>query len=565
MRKKSLMKKSLALVLVASMAAAMAGCGGKSDSDSNTQTPANDSSSSQGESSGGSESTGGTDSTGGSESAGGETAAAGDLFGDEVDLNVMVWDRGDAAPNTTTEDNNLTKWIQQQVKEQFNINVTYTAVPRSESDDKVNIMMSGGTAPDIVFTYDQDLYYNYANSGALTDLTDVYAQYGSNIAKYCEEAQPIGLLGDARYAVMKQRGTESARHVSYIRKDWLDELGMEVPKTKAELGEYLQAVKDKNLGGSKTIPWGMSGRSDTEKGYLNFIGSYVNFETPCDEYVYNETYVVVAPGAKDGLKQLNEWYNAGLISQDFPTDTSEDVLKQDVANGSVGFVLDDVTARDDQFAVLNTEIGHETFIPVQCFDLPDGSYRTPFEQRYAMFVMIPATVSEEKVVAAMKYLNWMADPEVALNIRYTPEHEYDELGLPIDEPKEKKHEKGYPGTPDDLCIMNLNFEWANDADLNAKSAFINQSPQWATEEWYKSRSDVMEIGKYRYPVFAYKCEAEQTYGADIKTRMVGFVYKSICCPADQFEATYEAGYNELVNAGLQKILDGRTEFFNSQS
>ena len=31
---------------------------------------------------------------------------------------------------------------------------------------------------------------------------------------------------------------------AYIRKDWLDELGMEMPTTKEELGEYLYAVKE---------------------------------------------------------------------------------------------------------------------------------------------------------------------------------------------------------------------------------------------------------------------------------------------------------------------------------
>lgn len=44
------------------------------------------------------------------------------------------------------------------------------------------------------------------------------------------------------------------RHVAYIRQDWLDELGMDMPKTKEELGEYLYAVKEAKLGGDNTIP-----------------------------------------------------------------------------------------------------------------------------------------------------------------------------------------------------------------------------------------------------------------------------------------------------------------------
>ena len=541
MKRKGIFRKTLAVALAAAMTLAAAGCGGKDTSAGTTG--------------------GGTAQTAdaGTESSAAAGTEAGEK-GKEVTIRVMAWDRGNAAPGTTTENNALTKWIQEQVKELYNINVEYVSVPRSESDDKLNIMMSGGTAPDIVFTYDQSLFYSYASSGALNELTDAYNQYGSNIQTYCGEAQDISMVGDQKYAVMKQRGTEEPRHMAYIRKDWLDELGMEMPTTKEELGEYLYAVKEKNLGGSTTIPWAMSGRNDTEKMYLNFLGSYVDLPDDRTAYTYSETFMAVAPGAEEGLKQLNQWYNDGLITKDFPTDTAEDVFMAAISNGSVGFLLDDPYHPHASFEILNNAVGHETFVPVQCFDLPDGSYRTPFEYRYAMFVMIPSSANEEKVAACM-----MADPEVALNIRYTPEHKVDDLGVAVEPTEAEKNEKGYPGTCDDLCIMNLNFEWANDPEILAQTSFNNQATEWASLEWYQNFQAVKDVGKFRFPVYSYITEDEQTYGTDVKTRMVEFVYRCIVAPADQFDATYESGYNELVNAGLQKILDGRMEYFDSMN
>ena len=546
MKRKGIFRKTLAVALAAAMTLAAAGCGGKDTSAGTTG--------------------GGTAQTAdaGTESSAAAGTEAGEK-GKEVTIRVMAWDRGNAAPGTTTENNALTKWIQEQVKELYNINVEYVSVPRSESDDKLNIMMSGGTAPDIVFTYDQSLFYSYASSGALNELTDAYNQYGSNIQTYCGEAQDISMVGDQKYAVMKQRGTEEPRHMAYIRKDWLGELGMEMPTTKEELGEYLYAVKEKNLGGSTTIPWAMSGRNDTEKMYLNFLGSYVDLPDDRTAYTYSETFMAVAPGAEEGLKQLNQWYNDGLITKDFPTDTAEDVFMAAISNGSVGFLLDDPYHPHASFEILNNAVGHETFVPVQCFDLPDGSYRTPFEYRYAMFVMIPSSANEEKVAACMKYLNWMGDPEVALNIRYTPEHKVDDLGVAVEPTEAEKNEKGYPGTCDDLCIMNLNFEWANDPEILAQTSFNNQATEWASLEWYQNFQAVKDVGKFRFPVYSYITEDEQTYGTDVKTRMVEFVYRCIVAPADQFDATYESGYNELVNAGLQKILDGRMEYFDSMN
>lgn len=497
-------------------------------------------------------------------SASAESTQTTDKFDKEVSIRVMLWDRGNAAPNTTTENNALTQWIQEQMKELYNINVEYVSVPRSGSDDSLNIMMSGGTAPDIVFSYSQSLFYNYASSGALNDLTDLYAAYGANITEYCGEAQGIGTVGETRYAVMKQRGTEMPRHVAYIRQDWLDELGMDIPTTKEELGDYLYAVKDAKLAGDKTVAWAMSGRSDTEKNYLNFVGSYVDLESERDAYIYSEAYMAVAPGSKDGLKVLNQWYNDGLITQDFPTDTTEDVMKSDIANGNAGFVLDDATQPWDSIEVLNSTTDGVTFVPIQCFDLSDGSYRMPFEYRHAMYVMIPSTTTDEdKLVACMKYLNWLADPENAMKVRYTPDYTTNDIGVASEPTQAEKDEKGYPGTCDDLCIMNLNFDWVNDNEVLAQTDFNNQETQWASLEWYQNFYTLREEGKFRFPTAGYISEDEQTYGTDIENRMIEFVYTVICCPADDFESTYETGYNELVNAGLQKILDGRAEYWDS--
>ena len=551
MLKRNLIKKSFAVLLAAAMTMGMAACGGSG----NPSSPSGSSSDSGSESE--SPKDEGNEAAQSGEADGG-TASADDLFGDEVTIRVMVWDRGNAAPGTTTENNTLTQYIKDQVKEKFNINVEYVSVPRSGSDDTLNIMMTGGQAPDIVFTYDQALYYNYASSGALTDLTDAYAKYGSDIAKFCGEAQGIGEDGGKRFAVMKQRGTESARHISYIRQDWLDELNMEIPTTKEQLGEYLYAVKEKGLG----TPWGMSGRGDTEKMYLNFVGSYVPLEDERKAYIYNENYMAVAPEAKEGLKILNQWYNDGLITQEFPTDTSEDAFLADVSNGKIGFTLDDATHMWDPTQVLNNAVGHETFVPIMCFDLPDGSYRTPFEFRHGMFVMVPSA-SSDKAEACMKYLNWMADPAVAVNIRYTPDHEMDERGVALDLAEDVRNEKGYPGTADDLSIVNENFDWVNDYDLMSEVMYDTRTSDWVTAEWFKKYFEVSNTGKYIFPSYGYISEDEQTYGADVKSRMINFVYTCICCPADQFETTYESGYNELVNAGLQKILDARAAYYDS--
>jgi putative aldouronate transport system substrate-binding protein len=490
-------------------------------------------------------------------------ATAAEENGEEVTIKVMVWDRGDAAPGTTVENNTQTEWIKQQMKEKYNINVEYVSVPRSSSDDKLNIMMSGGNAPDIVFTYNQNIYYNFAQNGGLADLTQAYETYGSDIKKFVSDAQNMGQIDGKQFAIMKQRGVESPRHTAYIRQDWLDKLGMEMPKTKEELTSYLQAVKDKNPGGvDHVIPWAMSGRNDTEKGYLNFVGSYVNLESDKDAYVYSETYMAVAKGAVEGLRKLNELYNKGLITKDFATDTTEDIYKAQVTAGNAGFFLDDTERPWDYITILNQSTGGRTFVPVQCFELADGSYRTPFEQRYGMFVMVPKS-SEKKVDACMKYLNWQADPEVAENIVYTTEHKRDENGVPIKLSSEELSSKGYPGTCDDLNIVNLAMEWTKSKDAIVSKWAKDQSVDWETPDWFSNFYDVRSEGKFRFPVYSNISQAEADYGQNVVNMLIEYVYKLVSCSPDQFDSMQQKEYNNLVNAGLQKILDARAEYYDS--
>ena len=45
--------------------------------------------------------------------------------------------------------------------------------------------------------------------------------------------------------------------------------------------------------------------------------------------------------------------------------------------------------------------------------------------------------------------------------------------------------------------------------------------------------------------------------------MVAYVYKLISCTPDQFDSLQKTEYDNLVNAGLQKILDARAEYFDT--
>ena len=481
---------------------------------------------------------------------------------DTVTLKVMLWDRGDAPAGGTVENSKMTEYINSQIKD-LGIQVEFVSTPRSGSDDKLVTWMGGGSAPDIVFTYGQSTFLNFATQGGLVDLAPSIEKLGAdnNIEKYVGDVMNMGYIDGHQYALLSKRGAANPRHTAYIRKDWLDELGLAMPTTKEELFDVLYKFKEAK---PDCIPWGMSGRTDTEKAYLNFLGSYVTFADEKDEYVHSEAYIIMHDGALEGLKQLNKLYNDGIIMKDFATDTTEDLYKAAVSAGNVGFVLDDNTRIFDYMDVLNCEDGKQvrsTFVPISCFTMEDGSIRNPFEYAYGMYVMVPWT-SADKVDAAVTYLNWLADPVNAENVAYAPEHTVDEAtGVPVPFTGDELSAMGYKTTLDDFNILNKHFLFTETRD--GVIAGYEGSNVFETHDWFANLYDTIQVGFFRYPTMPTAPEVESTKGDIVKADMISYVYRLISCPVDQFDSLEAELHANLNNAGLQEIMDARAEYYDS--
>ena len=488
------------------------------------------------------------------------SASADDL----TTIKVMLWDRGDAPAGGTVENSKMTTWINEQIAP-LGIKVEFVSTARSGSDGVLQTWMAGGSAPDVVFTYDQNIFLNFATQDGLCDMSAAIEALGenSNIKTYVGDVMNMGYVNGGQYALLSKRGAANPRHTAYIRQDWLDELGLKMPTTKQELIDTLYAFKAAK---PDCIPWAMSGRSDTEKNYLNFIGSYVTLADDKDAYVYSESYITMHDGALDGIRVMNQLYNDGIIMQDFATDTTEDAYKAAVSSGKVGFVLDDNTRIFDYMDALNCENGVQvrtTFVPVSCFTQEDGSIRNPFEYAYGMYVMIPWS-SSDKVEAVVTYLNWLCDPTVAENIAYTPEHTVDaETGVPVAFTGDEISAMGYKTTLDDFNILNKHFAFTE--TKTGVVAGYQGANVFETKEWFENLYDVLQVGMFRYPTLSSAPEVEAERGQIVIDAMLNYVYRLVSCTPDQFDSLEAELRANMNNAGLTQILEARAEFWDANN
>lgn len=118
----------------------------------------------------------------------------------------------------------------------------------------------------------------------------------------------------------------------WIRQDWLDELGMEIPTTIDEWEKVLYAMKE--LKGVAPLGLNFNSFYGVQTNYMfaaSFDCAFRNFLNKDGTVVYGS----IEPGYKDFITLMAKWYADGIIDPDFATRTFED-YNACLANGTFG-------------------------------------------------------------------------------------------------------------------------------------------------------------------------------------------------------------------------------------
>ncbi|UVI32810.1 extracellular solute-binding protein [Paenibacillus spongiae] len=384
----------------------------------------------------------------------------------QVKLRVMIYDRGNTPEGMKLTEAPLVKWAQEQVKP-LGIDLEMVGVPRGEAESKLNVWLASGEAPDIIYSYDSNTLFKYAEQGGLWELDELLEKYGSQIKTNNQKALDLaGVYKGKRYAIPAIRANPFGGPTIKIRQDWLDKLNMKAPTTADELYTVLKAFKEKdpgNVGKDKVVPYAFPAIG---KAFMyNLSGAFgvspqlVGNGTDMyggvwldGKYVSN----IASPGARDMFKFLNKLYKEGLIPKEFGTDVNNQQFNQYIAQGVAGFMENN----DSSLASTDSSRGavpEARWVPVEPLIGPDGKRYAAGSADYGMLIMVPKASKEEQAIAAMKYLNWMADPDVILTMQSGIEGVHrkkaeDGSWENIDQDKTAKEVAWYAG-PGDLSLI----------------------------------------------------------------------------------------------------------------
>lgn len=203
-------------------------------------------------------------------------------------------------------------------------------VSKSQTDRFVafNTTMATKPLPDIIGATGNGIL-EYATMGAFTPLDDLIDKYAPNIKKYFEENPDVRQEctgADGKIYFIPSVQTLKTNNAWFIRKDWLDKAGLEVPQTVDELYNAVKILKDSDPNGN--------GKKDEVGLFARFPSNFIielmclfGVKSQSKGYCYVDDDGVIKASYydkefKEAVKNIAKWYSEGIIDKELYTRTN---------------------------------------------------------------------------------------------------------------------------------------------------------------------------------------------------------------------------------------------------
>jgi putative aldouronate transport system substrate-binding protein len=266
------------------------------------------------------------------------------------------------------------------IMEETNVYIEWDLIPQASWTETKNLKIASGEYPDFFYgpkSLSQDEVQKLGADGILIDLEPLLDKYAPNIKKIREE-YPLydGFIRSMdgkiyQLASFTDEGFDS--HISsIINKEWLDNLGLEIPTTTDELYTVLKAFKEKDPnrnGKQDEIPMSFlyqEGNDLNREVKRDFRPIYYAFgvvDTPFYIWI-NDNDEVVFTATTEEWKQATAYmaklYQEGLIDPEVFTMDRTLLTNKLRSQKNVGVYFD---YRKDLSMLLEEDQGKYTFMP----------------------------------------------------------------------------------------------------------------------------------------------------------------------------------------------------------
>lgn len=333
------------------------------------------------------------------------------------DVTLKVW--AVKAAEVPTETKSLANW--KAVEAATNVKLDWQLISTQVKDEQFNLIMASGNLPDVMAFYEGKSGFSSVNKfgsqGAFLPVEDLIAEHAPNLKRVVLDDPTVRealVAADGHIYYIPMLSALNAARGWFIRYDWLNAVGRDVPTTTDELYDVLYAFRNEDPNGNgikDEIPMVFRGRGDD--AFYNLGALAYAFDADTDWVVRDGivTFGPVEEQYKLYLAYIAKLYADGLIDQEVLTRAGNprtDLFGKDVA----GCIHDWFAST----ATLNDTLGEE--IPgfnLRHFAPPVGTAAEPYTRIQMSKVRADGgwsiSHSNADPVATIKMMDFLFTPE----------------------------------------------------------------------------------------------------------------------------------------------------------
>ncbi|KZZ86055.1 extracellular solute-binding protein [Bacillus sp. SJS] len=279
------------------------------------------------------------------------------------------------------------------INEKFNVDYQVQFVPQADYQEKLSAVVASGDVPDMVgFEAVDTRFAKWAGQGAFLPLDEYIGKYETlkNVPDHIWESMKVNgkIYGIPTYY-------PEADLTPIIRKDWLDKLGLEMPKNYEELKAVALAF-------TKNDPDG-NGKNDT---YGFAMGEKINPDFDMGAYWNAESWLhkdkdgkyipgMISDARKEMIQFFADLYKEKAITQDYAVLTWPDTNKEFFSGKAGIFVGAPRGMSEPYYAGLLELQPNAEFAPLYPFADPDGNTGYTATSGYGGITAISADLAKD--------------------------------------------------------------------------------------------------------------------------------------------------------------------------
>lgn len=492
------------------------------------------------------------------------------------EITVEIFDRGNAG-GSDPEDNYYTDYIKRGMLRDHNVKVTFIPVPRWTEVDVLNNLLAAGDAPDICVTYSYPTIQTYANMGGVTDMAPYLESMKPQLSNMWDLLGDMNIYNNLDPVTGTVWAIEAIRYVNtrintFVREDWLKKLNIQEPTSLQEFETMLKAFKDNAstlLGkdADKLIPFSTS--YDVGWRTNNLLMSFVPSATSeRDYYVYGfDDRQLQLPGIKEGVRKLNEWYNAGLMWKDFALygagDTTEDNL---IKAGYVGSIIHnwDVPYNGAEQGIhynLQTLVGPDAaYIAVDPFKNDAGKYSKVLYSTIDRKVFFPSTNKEPE--ASMLYIDWISDFDhrnfLQIGEEGVTHTRFEDGSVKSISSRDDKIMNSGNNIDYTITINGLDMGDPLKSSKSLANGYTYVDKRFIEKSYTTGLYDGIIFKNYNVG----EIKSEEGMGQPLNEKRDNLYAQAINCKTAEFDAIWDAGYQDYLDSGAKAIQEERAAAYD---